>query len=94
MRDVQFQARSPCRYGAGCDRMARGEPWTHQPQRNPDLHPGCHRPRVVGPGVGVDDFERLLMAQNFRAPLLNVVANTDGPCGLISCFFHRRPSTL
>jgi PAS domain S-box-containing protein len=36
---------------------------------------------------GVDDFERLLMAQNFRVALLNVVANTDGPCGLIGCFF-------
>jgi hypothetical protein len=36
---------------------------------------------------GVDDFERLLMAQNFRVALLNVVVNTDGPCGLIGCFF-------
>jgi PAS domain S-box-containing protein len=36
---------------------------------------------------GADDFERLLMAQNFRVALLNVVANSDGPCGLIGCFF-------
>ena len=36
---------------------------------------------------GMDDFERLLMAQNFRPALLNVVVNTDGPCGLIGCFF-------
>ena len=35
----------------------------------------------------MDDFERLLMAQNFRPALLNVVVNTDGPCGLIGCFF-------
>jgi PAS domain S-box-containing protein len=36
---------------------------------------------------GADDFERLLMTQNFQVALLNVVANTDGPCGLIGCFF-------
>ena len=41
----------------------------------------------MGPDVGVDDFERLLMTQSFRVALLNVVVNTDGPCGLISCFF-------
>jgi len=31
--------------------------------------------------------ERLLTAQNFRGALLTVVSNTDGPCGLIGCFF-------
>jgi PAS domain S-box-containing protein len=36
---------------------------------------------------GVDDFERLPVAQNFRMALLNVVANSEGPCGLIGCFF-------
>ncbi|HXW30388.1 MAG TPA: ATP-binding protein [Xanthobacteraceae bacterium] len=36
---------------------------------------------------GADDFERLLVAQNFRLALLNVVAKSDGPCGLIGCFF-------
>jgi PAS domain S-box-containing protein len=36
---------------------------------------------------GTDDFERLLMAQNFRVALLTVVSNIDGPCGLIGCFF-------
>ena len=40
----------------------------------------------------MDDFERLLMTQSFRVALLNVVVNTDGPCGLISCFFP--PTTV
>src|SRR6516164_8396926 len=35
----------------------------------------------------MDDFEPLLMAQNFRVALLNRVVNTDEPCGLIGCFF-------